>query len=74
MLYGIDTVGASNTHLQRVRATALAASLPPGAGRNVDVAFSILDGSNSSKTDPAYYAHVAPIKHWGMALWQQWVP
>ncbi len=43
MLYGIDTIGASNTHLHRVRVAALKAALPPGAARNTDIAFAILD-------------------------------
>ena len=73
MLYGIDIMGASNTHLHNVRVAALRAALPPGASRNVDIAFAILD-AGGGRLDPAYYAHSTPIKHWGMALWQSCAP
>ena len=73
MLYGIDIVGASDTHLHSVRVAALKAALPPGASRNVDVAFAVLDASGGS-LDPAYAAHSSPVKHWGLALWQSWAP
>jgi hypothetical protein len=73
MLYGIDIMGASNTHLHNVRVAALRAALPPGASRNVDIAFAIFD-AGGGRLDPAYSAHSTPIKHWGMALWQSWAP
>ena len=73
MLYGIDVVGASNTHLLQVRVAALQAILPPGASRNVDTSFAVLD-ADCGMLGPAFQAHALPIKHWGMALWQQWVP
>ena len=73
MLYGIDIMGASNTHLQTVRVAALRAALPPGASRNVDIGFSIFD-SGGGKLDPSYSAHSTPVKHWGLALWQSWAP
>jgi hypothetical protein len=73
MLYGIDIVGASCTHLQKVRVAALRAALPPGASRNVDIAFSVIDAAGG-RLDPAYAAHSTPIKHWGMSWWQGWAP
>lgn len=60
MLYGIDIMGASNTYLHTVRVAALRAALPPGASRNVDIAFAILD-SGGRKLDPAYSAHATPL-------------
>ena len=70
-LYGIDIMGASDTHLHSARVAAAAAALPPGASRNVDIAFAILD-AGSGRSDPAYLAHSAPVKHWCMAIWQAW--
>ena len=72
MLYGVDVSGLSNTHLHNVRVAALRASLPPGAGRNADVAYAVLDAGGRS-LDPAFAAHATPVKHWGMAIWQKWV-
>ncbi|CAK0881579.1 unnamed protein product, partial [Prorocentrum cordatum] len=43
MLHGVDIVGASSTNLHSVRVAVLCAALPPGASRNVDVAFAVLD-------------------------------
>lgn len=71
MLYGIDVVGASDTHLHAVRVAALRAATPPGASRNVDVAFAVLD-ARAGNLDPAYMAHITPVKHWCLALWQAW--
>ena len=73
ILYGIDVVGASCTQLHRVRTSTLRAALPPGASRNVDVAFAVLDAGGAA-LDPAYSAHTIPLRHWGMAFWQDWVP
>ncbi|CAK0874085.1 unnamed protein product, partial [Prorocentrum cordatum] len=73
MLYGVDIVGASNTHLHSVRAAALKAVLPPGASRNVDVSFAALDAAGAC-LDPAHAAHATPLRHWGMAYWQAWAP
>ncbi|CAK0867119.1 unnamed protein product, partial [Prorocentrum cordatum] len=73
MLYGVDIVGASSTHLHSVRVAALRAALPPGASRNVDVGFAVL-GAGGSCLDPAFAAHATPLRHWGMAYWQGWAP
>ncbi|CAK0873686.1 unnamed protein product, partial [Prorocentrum cordatum] len=73
MVYGVDIVGASNTHLHRVRVAALSAALPPGAHCNVDVGYAVLD-SGGSVLDPAYAAHATPLRHWGLAYWQDWAP
>ncbi|CAK0836913.1 unnamed protein product, partial [Prorocentrum cordatum] len=73
MLYGVDIVGASNTHLHSVRAAALRAVLPPGASWNVDVSFAELDAGGAC-LDPAHAAHATPWRHWGMAYWQAWAP
>ena len=67
MLYGFDILGVSNTHLHNVRVTALRASLAPGAGRNEDVAYAVLDAGGRN-LDPAFAAHATPVKHWGMAF------
>ena len=71
MLNGVDVTCVYSTHLHEVRAAALSAALPPGANRNVDVGFAVLD-AGGGRLDPAFAAHAMPVKHWGMALWQEW--
>ncbi|CAK0898640.1 unnamed protein product [Prorocentrum cordatum] len=62
MLYGIDIVGVSNTHLHRVRVAARCAALPLGASRQVDFGFAVLDARGAA-LDPAYAAHGTPLRH-----------
>ena len=73
MIYGVDVTGVSTTHLHGVRVAAMAAALPAGASRNVDVGFAVLD-AGGGRLDPAFAAHATPVKHWGLALWQEWAP
>ena len=68
MLYGVDLVGASCTHLHAVRVATLQAALPPGAARNTDIAFTVL-AARGALPDPAVEAHAAPLRHWGLARW-----
>ncbi|CAK0847204.1 unnamed protein product [Prorocentrum cordatum] len=73
MLRGMDIIGASSTHQHSVRVAALCAALPPGTSRNVDVAFAVLDAGGAA-LDPAYAARATPLRHWGVAHWQEWAP
>ncbi|CAK0861050.1 unnamed protein product, partial [Prorocentrum cordatum] len=66
-------IGASSTHLHNMRVAALCAALPPGASRNVDVTFAVLDAGGAA-LDPAHAAHATPLRHWGLAYWQEWAP
>ena len=34
----------------------------------------LADGSGTGRADPAFDAHVAPIGHWAMAIWETWAP
>ena len=73
VLYSIDIMGASNTHLHHMWVASQRALLPPWAGRNEDVAFAVI-GAGCSDDGPFYQAHISPVKNWGMAWWQGWVP
>eukprot|EP00973_Karenia_brevis_P007693 1045034-Karenia_brevis.AAC.1 len=61
----------SNTHLLQVRRKIAKASAPVGGGKNPDIVLATIDAA-AGTLDPAFDAHVGPIQHWALAMWQQW--
>ena len=48
------------------------AAAPEGGGKNPDLTLYYLDADNGT-LDPAFDAHILPIKFWCMAIWEQWI-
>ena len=71
--YGVDVTGMNESHLRSARSAVARALSPAGEGRNPDATLYAIDGA-SDTTDPAFYAHVLPMKMLAMAWWQRWQP
>ena len=63
----------ADTHLDQVRRAVARALAPEGHGKNHDLVLLACDTLRGT-TDPAFDAHVLPIKTWAMAWWQNWRP
>jgi hypothetical protein len=72
MLYGVDVCGLSDSMLLESRRAAVAALAPPNAGKNPDLALYALDAVGSH-IDPAFDAHILPLKQWATAWWESWI-
>ena len=71
-MYGCEVLGVSDTALQTTRSTVVAAAAAPEAGgKNPDINLLVLDGP-AGTLDPAFHAHLAPLKHWALAWWEGW--
>ena len=70
--YAIEVTGASNTHLQNLRSCIARAASPEAGGKNPDLTLFFLDADDGT-LDPAFDAHVLPLKFWSMAIWEGWV-
>ena len=57
--------------LEMLGVAAMAAS-PEARGRNLDRTLHLLDGGGGS-IDPAFAAHILPIKAWATASWEGWL-
>ena len=71
MLYGVETIGLSDSSLQVTRSRVAIAAAPQAGGKNPDLTLLALDGANGC-LDPAFDVHVSPIKHWALAWWEKW--
>ena len=72
-MYGVEVVGVADSQLQRTRSAIARAASPEGVGKNPDLVLWALDGCKGTM-DPAFDAHVLPIKSWALATWQRWRP
>ena len=71
--YGCHTVGISDTGLHSARSKIAAAASPDAGGRNPILVLMAIDGPTGT-LDPAFEAHVGPLKHWALAVWEKWQP
>ncbi len=76
MTYGQAVIGVAPSTLLRQRRAAEHASAPRGggAGRQLDLALMLADGSETGRADPAFDAHADPIGQWATAVWEEWLP
>ena len=73
MMYGCEVFGVADTLLEVARCKVAKAASPEACGRNPTLALLAIDG-NSGTMDPAFLAHVSPIQHWALAIWDHWFP
>ena len=70
-MYGVDTMGISDSALQVARSRVATAAAPQAGGKNPDLTLHTLDGGNGT-LDPAFPAHVGLVKQWALAWWEGW--
>ena len=73
VMYGVEAIGMADSQLQRTRSAIARASAPGGGGKNPDLVLWAIDQARGTM-DPAFDAHVLPIKFWALAVWQEWRP
>ena len=69
--YSIEVVDASNTHLHNMRVSVAGAVAPEASGKNPDLVL-LTAATDTGTMDPAFDAHVLPLKFWSFAVWQTW--
>jgi hypothetical protein len=73
LTYGVDIVGMSDSHLKTVRSQVARAAAAAAHGKSPDLVLYAADGAKGTM-DPAFDAHVIPIRSWALAWWQHWQP
>jgi hypothetical protein len=73
ILYGCEVAGLSDTALEMARARVARAAAPEAGGKIPDATLYVLDGAYGT-LDPAFEAHVAPLRFWDTAWWERWFP
>ncbi len=73
LLYGCETFGVSDTTLDTTRSKVAKAASRDSCGRNPVLTLLALDGEEGT-LDPAFEAHVSPVQHWALAIWDDWFP
>ena len=71
LTYGMDIMGLSDSALLDARRLVLRAAAPPNAGKSLDVALAIIDGSSGTQ-DVAFDAKLLGLRHWAYAHWEAW--
>ena len=73
LAYGWEVTGVSDSQLKAARCAVATAAAPDAGGKNPDVVLAVLDARGGT-VDPAFMAHIGPIKSWALAWWQGWAP
>ena len=71
--YGVEVVGMADTHLQTARNIIARAAAASATGRSTDIALFMSD-LRSGTSDPAFQAHIGPLRAWASAWWEAWQP
>jgi len=70
-LYGVETIGVSDSTLMGMRSAVASAVTHDAGGKNPDIALLACDGP-AGKVDPAFLAHSYPVQYWALAWWERW--
>merc|ERR1711965_1144830 len=73
IMYGVETIGISDSALLLARSKIAMAASPHAGGKHPDLTLHTLDGAYGT-LDPAFDAHIGPLKHWAQAWWEEWFP
>ena len=57
--------------LHTARTKVAKAVAPTATGKNPDATLQVLDGTTGTM-DPAFDAHLLPLKFWATAIWERW--
>ena len=71
--YGADVTGMSCSHLRTARCAVARAVSAPGGGKSHNAILFAVDAATGT-LDPAFDAHVLPMKMLALAWWQRWQP
>ena len=71
IMYGCETMGVSDSCLGEARSKIAKAASPAAAGKNPVLTLLAIDGQGGT-LDPCFKAHVSPIRHWVVAVWEGW--
>ena len=69
-MYSCDTMGRPPSTLTRARSLVARTVAAEGGGKNVDLMF-VVAGGKDDTCDPGFPAHVTPVKHLSLAVWQE---
>ena len=72
MLYGVEVCGVADAMLHQVRVAGSKAAAAGAGGKAVDRIWYSIDAAQGT-ADPAFVAHINPIKMWAVAWWERWV-
>ena len=72
--FGQAVVGVSPAMLLQQRRAVASATVASAGGGDLDITLMMADGGSRGCADPAFAAHVDPVWHWTMAVWEQWLP
>jgi len=70
-LYGVETIGVSDSTLTNMRSSVASDVTHDAGGKNPDIALLACDGP-AGKVDPAFLAHSYPVQYWALAWWEKW--
>ena len=70
-LYGVETIGVSDSTLSTMRSAVARDVTYDAGGKNPDIALLACDGP-TGKIDPAFLAHSYPLQYWALAWWERW--
>ena len=71
ILYGVETIGVSDSTLTSMRSSVASAVAYDAGGKNPDIVLLTCDGP-TGKVDPAFLAHSYPVQYWALAWWEKW--
>ena len=74
LTYGQHVCGVSNAMLLQQRRSVASCTVLSRGGGDLDITLLLADGCGTGRADPAFDAHLAPIGHWAMAIWENWSP
>ena len=72
--FGQAVTGVSTSLLLKQRRAVAASTVSTTAGGDLDMTLLLADGGPRGRADPAFAAHMDPIWHWAMAVWESWLP
>ena len=71
MMYGADAMGIADSLLHTARTAAAQAAAPEAGGKHFERTLYAVDAGGGT-VDPAFMAHILPVKYWALAWWECW--
>ena len=73
MTYGQAVMGVSDSVLLLQRRAVVATLNSTKGFGELDITLMLADASYSGKADPVFQAHLDPLWHWALAVWEGWL-
>ena len=71
--FGQAVTGVSSSMLLQQRRSVAASVVSTSGGGSLDITLLLADGGLRGRADPAFAAHIEPIYHWALAVWESWL-